>query len=114
MAGEEYQLLIDHLNRMEAGIRSDLSKVSDRLGNLETKVSSIETRVGNIEIKVDSIETRVEYYGQEQQRDIASLLGLIDQKIDAKLDSIIEQQKSIVEVLGDHEVRLRTLNRKTG
>lgn len=107
MAGEEYQLLIDHLNRMEAGIRSDLSKVSDRLGN-------IETRVGNIEIKADNIEAKVEYYGQEQQRDIASLLGLVDQKINAKLDSIIEQQKSIVEVLGDHEIRLRTLNRKTG
>jgi hypothetical protein len=57
---------------------------------------------------ITQLESKIESYGQVQQNDVYHLLKLTSEKI----DGIREDMKSLVEITGEHEVRIRTLSRR--
>lgn len=55
-----------------------------------------------------ALDAKIEKYGQVQQQDIYHLLKLSNQK----LETICEDIKSVAEIAGEHEMRIRTLSRR--
>ncbi len=92
-------------------------QVMEKLESLETRMSGIENGLGGIEGRMTGIEskvaelpTRQELHAvvAEQQKDVIAMLQLLDKK----LSDIQEDMKSITEIVGEHEVKIRTLIRR--
>lgn len=106
---------VDSLDTRMGSLEVKMDSLETRMGSLETKVDSLEAKVDSLEVKVDSLDakvdaldTKVEHYGQIQQDDVHGLLQVMDKK----LTNLSEDMKSLAEVIGDHEIRIRTLARR--
>lgn len=66
----------------------------------------IETKVGNLESDLKELKGYHPYI-KRALLDANRMLTVTDQKV----EQILEDQKSIHEILGDHEVSIRTLRR---
>jgi hypothetical protein len=84
-----------------------LKQIIARLDGIEKDVLSIKSDMAT---KADTarIEARIEKYGEVQQKDIYHLLKLTGEKV----DSVHEDLKSLAEVTGEHEMKIRTLSRR--
>ena len=91
-----------------AGLNAKIDTLGDRVGTLDTKVDTLDAKVNELDTKVDALDAKVEHYGQIQQDDVYELLKLMDKKLTGLGGDI----KSLAEVTGDHEVRIRTLARR--
>ncbi|MGL5513954.1 MAG: hypothetical protein ACRDBM_12060 [Sporomusa sp.] len=107
----------------------------------ELKTELKEMKTGLIETKIDLKETKTEIKGMkvelketnklldhiqatmvtkdyldkviiEQQKDVIAMLQHVDNKLDSHISLLREDLKSVAEVTGDHEMRIRSLARK--
>ena len=89
--------------RLESSQRSleeGQKRLEDRQGKLEERMGKLEDRQEKFEKKLDAV------YEQTAQ------LIEFRNEVNLKLDNILEDNKSIHEILGEHEVSIRTLRRK--
>ncbi|MCQ1529260.1 hypothetical protein [Lutispora saccharofermentans] len=74
--------------------------VVEKLGKIESEVKDIKTEVADLKKEVAGIKNHT-----------ASLIGFRTE-VNAKLDDMIEGNKSIYQLLGEHEISIRTLMRR--
>jgi len=122
MTNEEFQITI--LNELREFKRDTekrfdsmdqrLDKVDQRLDSVEQRLDSVEHRLGSVEHRLDSVEENI--IGMNRRLDIITeqTAGLLEfrTEVNQKLDQISNDQKSIMGVLGEHEVAIRTLQRR--
>lgn len=84
-----------------------LKQIIARLDGIEKDVLSIKSDMAT-KADIARIEARIEKYGEVQQKDIYHLLKLTGEKV----DSVHEDLKSLAEVTGEHEMKIRTLSRR--
>ncbi|HEX3029237.1 MAG TPA: hypothetical protein VHT34_08030 [Clostridia bacterium] len=97
MTNEEFQkLVIEELKGLKEGQKS----LEEGQKSLEEGQKSLEEGQKRIEKKLDAV------YDQ------TAFLTEFRTEANMKLDSIIEDNKSIHEMLGEHEVSIRTLRRR--
>jgi peptidoglycan hydrolase CwlO-like protein len=90
-------------HKLEAGQRKleeGQHKLEEGQHNLEAGQKRLEARVEKLERKLDAV------YEQTAQ------LVEFRNEVNLKLDNIIEDNKSIHEILGEHEISIRTLRRR--
>ncbi|OPX44907.1 chromosome partition protein Smc [Ruminiclostridium hungatei] len=139
MTNEEFQILV--LEELK-GIKSDISdlksgqgtlesgmraleegqkRLEGRQGALEEGQKRLEERQGALEEGQKRLEERQGVLDEGQNRIENKLAAVYDQtailtefrtEANMKLDSLIEDNKSIHEMLGEHEISIRTLRRK--
>ncbi len=97
MTNEEFQILV--LQELK-GIKSDIGDLKTGQKRLEDRQSVLEEGQKRIENKLDAV------YDQ------TAILTEFRTEANMKLDSLIEDNKSIHEMLGEHEISIRTLRRK--
>lgn len=99
MTNEEFQKIV--LEKLE--------NVENRLGNLEEKLE-----------KLEDLEEKFEKFQEEQIEFKKTVNGIHEQTVELtefrhetneKLNRIIEDNKSIYEIIGEHEVSIRSLRR---
>lgn len=88
--------------------KEDIVRLDNKIVRLDSKVVELDSRVAGLDNKIDALDAKVERYGQAQQEDVYGLLSMMDKK----LTDIREDIKSLTEVIGDHEIRIRTLFRQ--
>jgi len=97
LTNEEFQVLV--LEELK-GIKSDTSDLKAGQKRLEERQGVLEEGQKRLENKLDAV------YEQ------TAILTEFRAEANMKLDSIIEDNKSIHEMLGEHEISIRTLRRK--
>ena len=97
MTNEEFQILV--LQELK-GIKSDIGDLKTGQKRLEDRQSILEEGQKRIENKLDAV------YEQ------TAILTEFRTEVNMKLDSLIEDNKSIHEMLGEHEISIRTLRRR--
>lgn len=88
--------IITRLDRMEEGQQQLKSEVSAIKETMATKTD------------ITRLENKIEQYGNVQQKDIYHLLKQTSEKVTA----IHEDLRSLAEVTGEHEMKIRTLSRR--
>ncbi|HCJ58185.1 hypothetical protein SDC9_176900 [bioreactor metagenome] len=97
MTNEEFQkFVVEKLGKIESEVKDVKAEALD----LKTEVAGIKTEVADLKKEVAGIKNHT-----------ASLMEFRTE-VNAKLDAMIEDNKSIHELLGEHEVSIRTLRRR--
>ena len=132
MTNEEFQkFVVEKLNSMDSKIDAVEKKVDatekkvdavekkvdateKKVDATEKKVDATEKKVGTIENKIDVVEKKVDTVVKKLDAVCEQTANLMEfrTEVNAKLDIIVEDNKSIHELLGEHEVSIRTLRRK--
>ncbi len=118
MSNEEFQkLLLEELRSLKEGQR----KFEARLDKFEENLIKFDERQERFDERQERFDERQERFDERQERFEKKLDAVIEQtaqlvefrtEVNIKLDNIIEDNKSIHEMLGEHEVSIRTLKRK--
>ena len=111
MTNEEFQkLVIEKLINMESKVTSldiKVSSMDSKVTSLDKKVSLMDSKVTSLDTKLSSIENKLDAV-YEQTANLTEFRT----EANAKLDFLIEDSKSIHEILGEHEVSIRSLRRR--
>lgn len=94
MTNEEFQKAV--LGKFDV-FEDKFEKIEAKLERFEAKLERIGANLERIEAKIDDVEVK------NANRHL---------EIESKLNVVIEDNKSIHEILGEHEVSIRTLRRK--
>jgi chromosome segregation ATPase len=105
---------LDKVDQRLDSVEQRLGSVEHRLDSVEHRLDSVEHRLGSVEHRLDSVEENI--IGMNRRLDIITeqTAGLLEfrTEVNQKLDQISNDQKSIMQVLGEHEVAIRTLQRR--
>ena len=88
-------------------LKSDVSTLKSDMDTVKSDISAIQSTMAT-KTDITRLESKIEQYGEVQQKDIYHLLQLTSKKV----DNIHEDLKSLAEVTGEHEMKLRTLARR--
>ncbi|MCX7842021.1 MAG: hypothetical protein N2489_02995 [Clostridia bacterium] len=101
MSNEEFQSLV----------LKKLAQIHEEVANLKTDVASLDARMSKLECRFDKFEERLERL-ENKFDDLEVKNAQRHQQLEAKIDYLIEDNKSIHEILGEHEVSIRSLRRR--
>ncbi|WP_371363553.1 hypothetical protein SRRS_44330 [Sporomusa rhizae] len=108
---DRLETLMEQLVRTVGNIGADIEEVKNEIieikSTMATKTELADTRT-ELRDGFAALDAKIEKYGQVQQQDIYHLLKLSNQK----LETICEDIKSVAEIAGEHEKRIRTLSRR--
>jgi regulator of replication initiation timing len=113
LTNEEFQSIVlkqlGELKEDVSGLKEDVSGLKEDVSRLKVDVTSlkvgqmrIEERLGRVEYKLDAVH------------DYTAVLTEFRTEANMKLDSLSDENKSIYEIIGRHEVEISTLKRKAG
>ncbi|CAH0119247.1 hypothetical protein PAE9249_01746 [Paenibacillus sp. CECT 9249] len=97
-----------------AGIKAELGGVKTDIKGLKAELEEVKAEQRKTNERLDRLETKVDRQEVTINAIFEQTANLIEFRSEAtsKLETIIEDQKSIHEILGEHEVSIRTLRRK--
>ncbi|MEN6306110.1 MAG: hypothetical protein ABFD91_00010 [Anaerohalosphaeraceae bacterium] len=118
MTNEEFQkLVLEKLESLDSGMTnmdSRTTTIESKIVNIESKMTNMDSRMTNMENNmatkqeladgIHCLETKIDDLTLLIQKDVKGMLELNNKK----LNKISEDIKSLVEVTGDHEIRIRT------
>ena len=95
-------------------LKSDIGTLKSDVGTLKSDMDTVKSDISTIQstmatkTDITRLENKIEQYGEVQQKDIYHLLQLTSKKV----DNIHEDLKSLAEVTGEHEMKIRSLARR--
>jgi hypothetical protein len=99
--------ILELLLHKVTSIESDVSTLKTDVSTTKTDVSTTQTDVSTLRTGFDTLVVKIDAIFEQTAR-----LTEYHEETTLKLDLIIEDQKSIYEIIGEHEVAIRTLRRK--
>ena len=112
---------INTINSDMTAIKSDINTINSDMTTIKSDINTINSDMTTAKFDINTIrstmatkadiirlENKIEQYGEVQQKDIYHLLQLTSKKVDA----IHEDVKSLAEVTGEHEMKIRSLSRR--
>lgn len=104
MTNEEFQVLV--LQRFD--------KMDERFDKMEVRFDQLEQEVRDLRSKVTALDAKVTELDAKLQIVYEQTCELTEfhTQVNKKLDKIMQDQLSIFEVLGTHEIEIRTLRRR--
>ncbi|MBU5442843.1 hypothetical protein [Paenibacillus sp. MSJ-34] len=96
------------------GIKAELGGVKEDIKGIKAELEEVKAEQRKTNERLDRLETKVDRQEVTINAIFEQTANLIEFRSEAtsKLETIIEDQKSIHEILGEHEVSIRTLRRK--
>ena len=104
MTNEEFQNLV--LKEL-GSIKEDVSGLKEDVSGLKSDVCSLKEGQARIEIRLERVENKL-----DAVHDQTAVLTEFRTESNMKLDNLLEDNKSIHEIVGRHEVSITTLNRR--
>ena len=105
---EEFQKLmlekISSISDEMSIIKGEMKTLREGQTSIQNKLEGVENRLGNVEGRLENVENRLE--------DMEVKNANRHLEIESKLETLMEDNKSVREILGGHEVDIRTLRRK--
>jgi len=84
---------VEELRKGQEELKQGQERLEDRMDGLEVRMDRLEARMDGLEARMDRLETRTD-------------------SIETIARHIQEDQKSMFEVMGEHEVAIRSLRRR--
>ncbi|MBP2663822.1 MAG: hypothetical protein H6Q71_1770 [Firmicutes bacterium] len=97
----------EFLRAISAIIKEEIKPITQRLDNMEKDIITIKSDMAT-KTDITRLENKIEQYGEVQPKAIYHLLQLTSKKV----DNIHEDVKSLAEVTGEHEIKIRSLARR--
>lgn len=93
---------------------NDLQVILDKLQEMASDIKDIKTDVAELKTDVAELKTRLDRVEKRQEAIFEQTAGLMEfrQTTEKILGQILEQQVSLVHIVGEHEVYIRTLQRR--
>lgn len=90
--------------------------VLDKLEEMGSDIKELKTDMREVKSRLDKLEQRMDKLEQKQETIFDQTAGLNEfrQTTEKTLKQILEQQISIVHIIGEHNVAIQTLQRKVG
>lgn len=98
----------DKVNEKFAGIDSRFDKVDEKFAGIDSRFDKVDEKFVEMNDRFEKLETDIEEIKAENQFIKRAVLETND-----GVKTISEDQKSIHEILGEHDVSIRTLRRKS-
>lgn len=92
--------MVINMSKFEENVIKLLGEINSRLDKVDEKFVGIDSRFDKLEADIDEIKEDNQFIKR----------AVIETNEDVK--TILEDQKSIHEMLGEHEISIRTLRRK--
>lgn len=92
-----------------ATLKSDVSTLKDDVSTLKSDVATLKSDVAALKADVRRLEGRMDAVYEQT----AELLEFKTEMTE-KIDTIINDNKSLQEIIGEHEIAIRSLRRKLG
>ncbi|QHA01533.1 hypothetical protein [Dehalobacter restrictus] len=122
MSNDEFQTIVLHeIREMKKDISQRFDGVDQRFDGIDQRFDGIDQRFVGIDQRLDGIDQRLDSMDQrlgkvEHKLDVVveQTAGLMEFRTETnhKLDKISDDQKSIIQVLGEHEISIRSLQRR--
>ncbi len=125
MTNEEFQkIVLEELRGLREGqeslkvgqkrLEERQKKLEERQKKLEERQKQLEERQKQLEVRQKSLELGQKEIKGELRAVVEQTADLTEfrQKVNKKFDNIIEDKKSIHEIIGEHEVTIRSIRRK--
>lgn len=97
----ELDNVVTELNKKATGLDDKVTELDNKISRIDSKVSEIDNNVTTLEKITNAIKEQT------------AILTEFREEANNKLDALIEDNKSIHEIIGDHEISIRTLRRRT-
>jgi DNA anti-recombination protein RmuC len=94
--------------RMVHPVEEILKQILSEIKDLKSGQEQLREETSTINGKLDTLESKIDQLASDSQKDIVSILELQNKK----LDDIREDIHSIIEVTGEHEIKIRNLSRR--
>ena len=112
MENEKFQeLVLNHLAKLTQEItelKGGQQKIESDIVEFKQEVSERFDKIEHIMVTKDDLNHAL----AEGQKDILSMLQHIDKKMDKGFTDVVEVQKALTEMYGDHEAAIRILRRR--
>ena len=89
-------------------ILSKMTEIDSKMTRMESEIQDLKSSTNH---RFDTIETKMALSEQRITTEISEMKQVVE-KTNQDVQQILYNQKSIYEILGEHEVSLRTLRRK--
>ncbi len=111
MSNEEFQSLV--LEELR-GIRGDISGLKQDVSSLKEDVTNLGHRLERVENRLESVENRLVRVENKLDAVYDRAAAQTEFRTETKrvLDYLLDQNRSIYEILGRHEIDITTLKRK--
>ncbi|HBF77793.1 hypothetical protein [Clostridium tyrobutyricum] len=99
---------------LEEVLKEQLKPVNERLENIGKQVKAIDGRLENVEKQIKATDGRLENVEKQVKAIEEQTADLVKfrEEVKSSLNEINENQKSLCEMYGEHEVALRNLRRR--
>jgi archaellum component FlaC len=84
--------------------------VLNHLAKLTQEITELKGGQQRLESKTDSLETKVDLI-QTQTAELTENMSTLSARMDQGFSNVVEVQKSLLEMYGEHEAAIRTLRR---
>ncbi|WP_141690684.1 hypothetical protein [Dehalobacter sp. TeCB1] len=122
MSNDEFQtIVLREIREMKKDISQRFDGIDQRFDAIDQRFVGIDQRLDGIDQRFDGIDQRLDSMDQrlgkvEHKLDVVveQTAGLMEFRTETnhKLDKISDDQKSIIQVLGEHEISIRSLQRR--
>ncbi|WP_132102177.1 hypothetical protein [Dehalobacter sp. 12DCB1] len=122
MSNDEFQtIVLREIREMKKDISQRFDGVNQRFDGIDQRFNGIDQQFNGIDQQFDGIDQRLDSMDQrlckvEHKLDVVveQTAGLMEFRTETnhKLDKISDDQKSIIQVLGEHEISIRSLQRR--
>ncbi|MCM1566485.1 MAG: hypothetical protein NC238_11185 [Dehalobacter sp.] len=115
MSNDEFQtIVLREIREMKKDIFQRFDGVNQRFDGVDQRFDGIDQRFDGIDQRLDSMDQRLCKVEHKLDVVVEQTAGLMEFRTETnhKLDNISDDQKSIIQVLGEHEIAIRSLQRR--
>ncbi len=96
------------------GLKTEVGSLKSEVGNLNIEVGSLKSEVGSLKELVSGVDARVGRLEVAVGHIQAETAGLLEFRSETKeaLNKLAETQAIIAGIVGEHEVKIRSLNKR--
>ena len=93
---------VGNIMETQTVIRTDLNKITERLGGLESRMDSMDSRMDRIESRMDSVESRMDRI-ESRMDSMESRMDGIESRIDSIEKKSIDHHQEVMQKLNSLE-----------
>ncbi len=117
------ELLVDKVTGLEtgmdcmktniSGLKTEMAEVRSDIGGLKTEMTEVKMDLVGVKTETSGLKETVNRIAKRQEAIFEQTAGLLEFRMEmiSSVRELKENQRSIFEVLGEHEVQIRNLKR---
>lgn len=118
MTNEEFQRIVlnkfDSLETEISGMKMEISSMKADMSDMKAEMSDMKSNISNLTVQVSRLDEKMDKMDHTLTivYDQTAVLTEFKHEMNEKLDKVLEDNQSISQIIGEHEIAIRTLRRK--